>query len=80
MSTKAYILMYRSYSNDRLQNCKVVSVHATMKSALLVLDALKYGYTNNFDDVQVDKNNELKIYVTSDTKEIEYEIEIHEFI
>lgn len=80
MNTKVYLLMYRSFAGERLLNCRVLSVHTTMKSALLMLDALKFGYQNNFDDVQQDEKNELKIHITSDTMRAEYEIEPRECI
>lgn len=80
MNTKVYILMYRSFTGKKLIDCKVHSVHATKESAILMLEALKYGHLHNFNDVKTDKKNEFKIYITSDTMQAEYEIEIHKYI
>lgn len=76
MNTNVYIIMYRRHYHGRLFNCRVVSAHTSKKAALSMLESLKYGHLNNFDDVQMDKKNELKMYVTSDTMKFEYEIEI----
>lgn len=80
MDTKVYIIMYRSFSGTRLMNCRLVSVHTTMKSALAMLEALKFGHQQAFNDVKEDEKNELKIHITSDTLQAELEIEVHKCI
>lgn len=80
MNKKVYIIMYRSHSDGKLFNCRVVSTHTSKKAALSMLEAIKYGYINAFDDVKMDEKNELKMYVTTDTMKCEYEIEIHKCV
>lgn len=80
MDTKVYILMYRSFSGTRLLNCRLVSVHATMKSAKEMLEALKFGHKQAFNDVKQDEKNKLKVHITSDTLQAEFEIEIHKCV
>lgn len=80
MKTKVYILVYKSFSGDRLLNCRVLTVHKKLEDAKLVLYALKYGHKYNFNDAQIDEKNELKLHITSDTMRGEYEIETRELM
>lgn len=80
MNKKVYIIMYRSHYHGRFFNCRVISVHANKKDALSMLESIKYGHLLNYGTVQIDKKNDLKIYVTTDTMKFEYEIEIHKCV
>lgn len=80
MKKNVFIIMCRPCTTQGYLNSRIVSVHETKKSALEVFDSLRYGHIANGNNVRISKKNERKMYVTTDTFTVCYEIEIHKCV
>lgn len=80
MEKKVFIIMCRQCTTQGHLNSRIVSVHETKKAALDVFNSLKYGHITNGNDVRISVTNEQRMFVTTDTCTVSYEIEIHKIV